>query len=146
MIIVPIFAIFVVQALRDHTSLFPPAQKSKSRADARCTIEWEERAKRTSFPPSSATNSPAVRTFVAILLSGTPAAANQLVVTQLYNPAGTADTLASFLLLQCGYHLFVCRDGAGKLTLACRSFTDALMFVLSTYVSVHLPLFSLVDR
>lgn len=38
---------------------------------------------------------------MAILLSGTPAAANQLVVTQLYNPEGTADTLASFLLLQC---------------------------------------------
>lgn len=44
-----------------------------------------------------------VRTFVTILLSGTPAAANQLVVTQLYNPAGTANTLASFLLLQCEY-------------------------------------------
>jgi hypothetical protein len=42
-----------------------------------------------------------VRTFVAILLSGTPAAVNQLVLTQLYNPEGSADTLAAFLLLQC---------------------------------------------
>ena len=42
-----------------------------------------------------------VRTFVAILLSGTPAAVNQLVVTQLYNPEGSAHTLASFLMLQC---------------------------------------------
>lgn len=43
----------------------------------------------------------AVRTFVCILLSGTPAAVNQLVVTQLYNPEGSAHTLARFLLLQC---------------------------------------------
>ncbi|KLT43522.1 hypothetical protein CC85DRAFT_296012 [Cutaneotrichosporon oleaginosum] len=41
-----------------------------------------------------------VRTFCAILLSGTPAAVNQLVVTQLYHPEGRADTLAFFLLLQ----------------------------------------------
>lgn len=43
-----------------------------------------------------------VRIFVAILISGTPAAVNQLVLTQLYNPAGTAHTLAMFLALQCG--------------------------------------------
>lgn len=42
-----------------------------------------------------------VRTFVCILLSGTPAAVNQLVITQLYNPDGNVDTLARFLLLQC---------------------------------------------
>jgi predicted permease len=42
-----------------------------------------------------------VRTFVCILLSGTPAAVNQLVITQLYNPQGSVDTLARFLLLQC---------------------------------------------
>ncbi|WVQ69498.1 uncharacterized protein L199_007718 [Kwoniella botswanensis] len=41
-----------------------------------------------------------MRTFVAILLSGTPSSVNQLVITQLYNPNGTADTLSTFLLLQ----------------------------------------------
>lgn len=46
-----------------------------------------------------------MRTFVSILLAGTPAAVNQLVITQLYNPEGTADTLSSFLALQCkGFH------------------------------------------
>ncbi|KAL7419128.1 Protein M3 [Cryptotrichosporon argae] len=68
MVIVPIFGIFVVQAFRGHTSLFPAADK--------------------------------IRVFVTVLLSGTPAAVNQLVVTQLYNPAGSAHTLACFLLLQ----------------------------------------------
>lgn len=68
MVVVPVFAVFVVQAFQRHTSLFPKEDK--------------------------------VRTFCAILLSGTPAAVNQLVVTQLYNPAGRADTLAFFLLLQ----------------------------------------------
>ena len=46
-----------------------------------------------------------MRVFVAIITSGTPAAINQLVLTQLYNPAGTAHTLALFLSLQC--ELFV---------------------------------------
>ncbi|WVN85983.1 uncharacterized protein L203_101141 [Cryptococcus depauperatus CBS 7841] len=55
MIIVPVFGIFVVQALQAHTGLFPHHDKT---------------------------------------------AANQLVITQLYNPAGSADSLASFLLLQ----------------------------------------------
>ncbi|OCF77171.1 membrane protein [Kwoniella mangroviensis CBS 8886] len=41
-----------------------------------------------------------MRTFVAILLSGTPSSVNQMVITQLYNPNGTADTLSTFLLLQ----------------------------------------------
>ncbi|WRT64564.1 uncharacterized protein IL334_001496 [Kwoniella shivajii] len=41
-----------------------------------------------------------MRTFVAVLLSGTPASVNQLVITQLYNPHGTADTLSTFLALQ----------------------------------------------
>ncbi|RXK39192.1 hypothetical protein M231_03549 [Tremella mesenterica] len=68
MIIAPVFGVFVVQALRDNTSLFPKEDL--------------------------------MRTFVSVLLSGTPAAVNQLVVTQLYNPAGSADTLASFLSLQ----------------------------------------------
>jgi predicted permease len=67
-VIVPVFAVFVVQAFQGHTALFPKEDK--------------------------------IRTFCAILLSGTPAAVNQLVVTQLYNPAGRADTLAFFLLLQ----------------------------------------------
>lgn len=49
----------------------------------------------------AAAYSHSVRTFVAILCSGTPAAINQLVVTQLYNPAGSAHTLAMFLLVQC---------------------------------------------
>ncbi|BEJ12505.1 hypothetical protein CspHIS471_0209650 [Cutaneotrichosporon sp. HIS471] len=68
MIILPVLAVFLVQAFQSHTSLFPKEDK--------------------------------VRTFCAILLSGTPAAVNQLVVTQLYNPAGRADTLSFFLLLQ----------------------------------------------
>lgn len=42
-----------------------------------------------------------VLTFVCVLLSGTPAAVNQLVVTQLYNPEGSAHTLSRFLLIQC---------------------------------------------
>ncbi|WVQ80223.1 hypothetical protein IAT38_002328 [Cryptococcus sp. DSM 104549] len=41
-----------------------------------------------------------MRTFVAILLAGTPASVNQLVITQLYNPEGTADSLSCFLALQ----------------------------------------------
>ncbi|KAL1413270.1 Protein M3 [Vanrija albida] len=68
MVLIPVFSVFVVQAMQKNTGLFPPEDK--------------------------------IRTFVAILLSGTPAAANQLVITQIYNPAGTAHTLASFLLLQ----------------------------------------------
>lgn len=82
--------------------MFPPEQKSEAR-------------------PLTMTH-PSVRTFVAILLSGTPAAANQLVVTQLYNPEGTADTLASFLLLQCKF---------GSFTFPLIT-TDLCMFVLST--------------
>lgn len=35
-----------------------------------------------------------------MLLSGTPSAVNQLVITQLYSPTGTANTLAAFLALQ----------------------------------------------
>lgn len=46
-----------------------------------------------------------MRIFVAILSSGTPAAVNQLVVTQLYNPSGTAQTLSMFLLPQCACHI-----------------------------------------
>ncbi|WVR04802.1 hypothetical protein IAU60_001814 [Kwoniella sp. DSM 27419] len=41
-----------------------------------------------------------MRNFVAILLSGTPSSVNQLVITQLYNPNGTAETLSMFLALQ----------------------------------------------
>ncbi|KIR60535.1 membrane protein [Cryptococcus bacillisporus CA1873] len=68
MIIIPVFGVFVVQAFRDDTGLYPREDK--------------------------------MRTFVSILLAGTPAAVNQLVITQLYNPEGTADTLSSFLALQ----------------------------------------------
>ncbi|AAW46043.1 hypothetical protein CNBJ0750 [Cryptococcus deneoformans B-3501A] len=68
MIIIPVFGVFVVQAFRDDTGLYPKDDK--------------------------------MRTFVSILLAGTPAAVNQLVITQLYNPEGTADTLSSFLALQ----------------------------------------------
>ncbi|KAF8518031.1 auxin efflux carrier [Hysterangium stoloniferum] len=39
--------------------------------------------------------------FVAMFLSGTPAAVNQLIVTQLYSPDGDVDTLSAFLLVQC---------------------------------------------
>ncbi|KDQ51714.1 hypothetical protein JAAARDRAFT_62400 [Jaapia argillacea MUCL 33604] len=38
--------------------------------------------------------------FVAMLLSGTPAAVNQLIVSQLYAPEGECDTLSAFLLAQ----------------------------------------------
>ncbi|WWC86684.1 uncharacterized protein L201_001561 [Kwoniella dendrophila CBS 6074] len=68
MIIIPVIGVFLVEALRDNTSLYPREDK--------------------------------MRTFVAILLSGTPSSTNQLVITQLYNPEGTADTLAAFLALQ----------------------------------------------
>ncbi|OCH94479.1 auxin efflux carrier [Obba rivulosa] len=38
--------------------------------------------------------------FVAIFLSGVPAAVNQLLVTAVYSPDGTSDTLSAFLLIQ----------------------------------------------
>ncbi|KAH8096605.1 auxin efflux carrier [Cristinia sonorae] len=38
--------------------------------------------------------------FVAIFLSGTPAAVNQLIVSSLYAPDGNVDTLSAFLLVQ----------------------------------------------
>lgn len=38
--------------------------------------------------------------FVAMLLSGTPSAANQLVITTIYSPDSTADTLSAFMLAQ----------------------------------------------
>ncbi|KAI0691371.1 auxin efflux carrier [Cytidiella melzeri] len=38
--------------------------------------------------------------FVAVFLSGTPAAVNQLIVASLYAPEGKVDTLAAFLLVQ----------------------------------------------
>lgn len=77
---------FFVQALGGKEDLFPRGDYSKpvSRSAPKLTDQT-------------------VRTFVAILLSGTPAAVNQLVVTQLYNPEGTAHTLASFLMLQCEF-------------------------------------------
>ncbi|OCF33836.1 membrane protein [Kwoniella heveanensis BCC8398] len=68
MVILPIFGVFFIQALRDHSNLFPKEDK--------------------------------MRLFVSILLSGTPSSVNQLVITQLYNPNGTADTLSMFLALQ----------------------------------------------
>ncbi|EIN11116.1 auxin efflux carrier [Punctularia strigosozonata HHB-11173 SS5] len=41
-----------------------------------------------------------VERFVATFLSGTPAAVNQLIVSQLYSPDGNVDTLSAFLLVQ----------------------------------------------
>ncbi|PCH40729.1 auxin efflux carrier [Wolfiporia cocos MD-104 SS10] len=38
--------------------------------------------------------------FVAMFLSGTPAAVNQLIVSSLYSPDGDVDTLSAFLLVQ----------------------------------------------
>ncbi|TFK79524.1 hypothetical protein K466DRAFT_606080 [Polyporus arcularius HHB13444] len=38
--------------------------------------------------------------FVAMLLSGTPAAVNQMIVSSLYAPGGDVDTLSAFLLVQ----------------------------------------------
>ncbi|KAJ3555880.1 hypothetical protein NM688_g2340 [Phlebia brevispora] len=38
--------------------------------------------------------------FVAMFLSGTPAAVNQLIVSSLYAPEGDVDTLSAFLLIQ----------------------------------------------
>ncbi|RPD77175.1 auxin efflux carrier [Lentinus tigrinus ALCF2SS1-7] len=38
--------------------------------------------------------------FVAMLLSGTPAAVNQMIVSSLYAPDGDVDTLSAFLLVQ----------------------------------------------
>ncbi|WWC92597.1 uncharacterized protein L201_007556 [Kwoniella dendrophila CBS 6074] len=68
MIIVPVFAIFVIQAMRDKTSLFPREDK--------------------------------IRTFATLLVSGSPSQVIQVVVTQSYNPDGTAETLSSFLIVQ----------------------------------------------
>lgn len=80
MVLMPVIGVFLV---KDHASLYPPREKSEYRVEV-----------------FSCSFSPVLR-FVCILLSGTPAAANQLVITQLYNPEGTAHTLARFLLLQC---------------------------------------------
>ncbi|EJF57457.1 hypothetical protein DICSQDRAFT_69432 [Dichomitus squalens LYAD-421 SS1] len=41
--------------------------------------------------------------FVAMLLSGTPSAVNQMIVSSLYAPDGNVDTLAAFLLVQCEF-------------------------------------------
>ncbi|CAL1699953.1 unnamed protein product [Somion occarium] len=41
-----------------------------------------------------------VEKFVAMLLSGSPSAVNQLIVASLYSPDGNVDTLAAFLLVQ----------------------------------------------
>ncbi|WVQ75815.1 hypothetical protein IAR50_005448 [Cryptococcus sp. DSM 104548] len=68
MILLPIFGVFVVQALRDNTTLYPTTDK--------------------------------MRIFVSILVASTPSSVNQLVITQLYNPQGSADTLSCFLALQ----------------------------------------------
>ncbi|KAK0441969.1 auxin efflux carrier [Armillaria borealis] len=54
-----------------------------------------------------------VERFVAILLSGTPSAVNQLIITQLYAKDHDLDTLSAFLLLQCEFLSFSsyrCRD------------------------------------
>ncbi|ODN79430.1 hypothetical protein L202_03414 [Cryptococcus amylolentus CBS 6039] len=68
MILLPIFGVFVVQAMRDNTTMYPAKDK--------------------------------MRTFVSILVASTPSSVNQLVITQLYNPLGSADTLSCFLALQ----------------------------------------------
>ncbi|KAK7689417.1 hypothetical protein QCA50_007209 [Cerrena zonata] len=47
-----------------------------------------------------------VEKFVAMFLSGTPAAVNQLIVASLYSPDGNVDTLAAFLLVQYGFLFF----------------------------------------
>ncbi|KAF9267797.1 auxin efflux carrier [Marasmius fiardii PR-910] len=44
--------------------------------------------------------------FVAIFLSGTPAAVNQLIVSSLYSPDGELDTLTAFLLVQYFFMFF----------------------------------------
>lgn len=85
---------FGIQAFSHHTGLYPPSDKSLFTLYSQSLLIM-----------------PLVRIFVSILLSGTPASVNQLVITQLYNPAGTAHTLAMFLLLQCK------RDSLAILTL-----------------------------
>ncbi len=93
---------FVVQALSHHTNLFPPSDKSTSFTNM-IELMCPSLSPLNTRVDKCANNvyNLSVRIFVAILLSGTPAAANQLVITQLYNPAGVAHTLASFLLMQC---------------------------------------------
>ncbi|TCD62952.1 Protein M3 [Steccherinum ochraceum] len=44
--------------------------------------------------------------FVAMFLSGTPAAVNQLIVSSLYAPDGNVDTLSAFLLVQYVFMFF----------------------------------------
>lgn len=47
-----------------------------------------------------------VERFVAMIMSGTPAAVNQLLVTGLYSPDGEVDTLSAFLFVQYVLALF----------------------------------------
>ncbi|THH29877.1 hypothetical protein EUX98_g4308 [Antrodiella citrinella] len=47
-----------------------------------------------------------VEKFVAMFLSGTPAAVNQLIISSLYAPDGNVDTLSAFLLLQYVFMFF----------------------------------------
>lgn len=47
-----------------------------------------------------------ILSFVAMLLSGSPAAVNQLVVTNLVAPEGKTDTIAAFLLFQYVFMFF----------------------------------------
>ncbi|OBZ70358.1 Protein ECM3 [Grifola frondosa] len=44
--------------------------------------------------------------FVAMFLSGTPAAVNQMIVASLYSPDGNVDTLSAFLLVQYVFMFF----------------------------------------
>jgi len=93
---------FFVQALRDHTGLYPIDDKSE--------------------PPLICYNESdhSVRTFLSILCSGTPGAINQLVVTQLYNPAGSAHTLAMFLAVQCKFSRLDRDDNSSRQIYLCR--------------------------
>ncbi|KAI0782582.1 auxin efflux carrier [Abortiporus biennis] len=47
-----------------------------------------------------------VEKFVAMFLSGTPAAVNQMIVSSLYSPDGDVDTLSAFLLVQYVFMFF----------------------------------------
>jgi hypothetical protein len=52
-----------------------------------------------------------------MLLSGTPAAANQLVITQIYSPDGSADTLSSFMALQYAF-MFIASSALAAVALS----------------------------
>lgn len=114
MAVMPLIGIFTVIGLRDNTTLFPSGQKSELATGPVCkgqvSNDTTEVLKGSPYAALCFHSPPRwiVLSFVAFLLSGTPSAVNQLVVTQIFIKDGqTTDTLASFLIVQCEHVTFV---------------------------------------